>query len=467
MGQRGHVIHRPVMNRVVVVGGEQRTDRGKKLSQLAAAKRSQLAAANHNKSSAKCKKRSRQLAAAKNRTKLSRQHRQLAATNKSAKSIDTDLLLGDVTETDQQHLARHACGSSTFQNCLRCVAIRRREEIAQVAPWAVERPRHLGGAWRLGCRICAAGRLERDVQSRRRVHMHRNAGTNVCRQSISRCSVWAKFQYAGPSWSRRSWGLLRMRFAEHASSDFHRISADVFKSPSYMLKLAPVAIGGSLASSTRQAMDAQLDAVEKVSFNEGQPAALGGGQPAALGGQPAAPPGGQLAAPGQPVAPRQPAVNLDLGIGSVHDPFRGNVPQREEWLEVWADSTSTIGFRKQDAVNEKRCLSQMERRKRCKMVAVMACVVRNGTRKRLREATSVSVAVDECDTRKVIRVRCDTPEPPHQWDGVLGIIRKRYGLRAYTEHTTLPSAAGRLPLCTTCEPFSNKCKPIMQAQKIF
>ena len=88
------------------------------------------------------------------------------------------------------------------------------------------------------------------------------------------------------------------------------------------------------------------------------------------GGQPAAPPGGQLAAPGQPVAPRQPAVNLDLGIGSVHDQFRGNVPQREEWLEVWADSTSTIGFRKQDSINEKRCLAQMERRKKCKMAPV-------------------------------------------------------------------------------------------------
>ena len=120
VGQRGHVIHRPVLNRVVV-GGEQRTDdRGKKKvgeqsRQLAAAKLSQLAAASNKSSSAKCKKRSRQLAAAANTTKpRRRQHRQLAATKKSAKPIDTDLLFGDVTETDQQHLARHACGSSTF-----------------------------------------------------------------------------------------------------------------------------------------------------------------------------------------------------------------------------------------------------------------------------------------------------------------------------------------------------------------
>ena len=60
------------------------------------------------------------------------------------------------------------------------------------------------------------------------------------------------------------------------------------------------------------------------------------------------------------------------------------------------------------------------------MVGVEAEVVRENCRKRVREATSISVAFDECDTRKVIRVRCDTPEPPHQWDGVIGIVRKQY-----------------------------------------
>ena len=168
-------------------------------------------------------------------------------------------------------------------------------------------------------------------------------------------------------------------------------------------------------------MDAQLDAVENCS------AVHSPQQPAALG-QPAAP--GQLA-----------ADELDLGIGSIQDPFRGNLPQREDWVEVWADSTSTIAFRKQESVKEKRSLAQLERRRKRKMVDVEAEVVRESTRKRMREATSISVAVDECDTRKIIRVRCDTPEPPHQWDGVLGLIRRQYGVHA--EHTLPP--AGRLP----------------------
>ena len=62
---------------------------------------------------------------------------------------------------------------------------------------------------------------------------------------------------------------------------------------------------------------------------------------------------------GQPAAPSNEALQscggmLDLAIGSIHDPFRGNLPQREEWVDVWAESTSVIAFRKQAAVKETR-----------------------------------------------------------------------------------------------------------------
>ena len=117
---------------------------------------------------------------------------------------------------------------------------------------------------------------------------------------------------------------------------------------------------------------------------------------------------------------------------SIQDPFRGNVPQREDLLEVWADSSSSISFRKQEAVKEKRGELQIERRRKRGMLAIEAEAVRERCRKRLRVATSASVAFDECDTRKVVRVRCDTLDPPHQWDGVIGIIRKRYGVTSDT-----------------------------------
>ena len=117
---------------------------------------------------------------------------------------------------------------------------------------------------------------------------------------------------------------------------------------------------------------------------------------------------------GQPAAPSKEALQscggtLDLAIGSIQDPFRGNLPQRDEWVDVWAESTSVIVFRKQEAVKEKRALAQIERRRKRQMVGVEAEVVRENCRKRLREATSASVALDECDTRTVIRVMCDTP----------------------------------------------------------
>ena len=43
---------------------------------------------------------------------------------------------------------------------------------------------------------------------------------------------------------------------------------------------------------------------------------------------------------------------FDLAIGSIQDPSRVNLPQRDEWVDVWADSSSVIAFRKQEAVKE-------------------------------------------------------------------------------------------------------------------
>jgi hypothetical protein len=159
--------------------------------------------------------------------------------------------------------------------------------------------------------------------------------------------------------------------------------------------------------------------------------------------QPAAPRAGQPASPraGQPSAAAPRAASgakgraaLDAVAGYIHDPFRGRgVPQRQEWIDVWADCTSYVSIRKQEVLKEKRGervngrVNGLRRRKR-NMIRVAAVVTRKYTRKRIREATSISLAVDECDTRKVLRVRCDTPEPPYQWDGVTCICKKLYGI---------------------------------------
>ena len=97
---------------------------------------------------------------------------------------------------------------------------------------------------------------------------------------------------------------------------------------------------------------------------------------------------------------------------------------------MWADSISFVSIRKQEVLKEKRGLAPKGniRRQKQAMIRVQAKVVRESCRKRIREATSISLAVDGCDTRKVLRVRCDTLEPPYQWDGAIGICNKLYGM---------------------------------------
>ena len=57
----------------------------------------------------------------------------------------------------------------------------------------------------------------------------------------------------------------------------------------------------------------------------------------------------------------------------------------------------------------------------------MAEEARKGVRARLRESTSITVAWDESDGRKIFRARCDTPSHPYRHDCVLGVLTKRFG----------------------------------------
>ena len=97
--------------------------------------------------------------------------------------------------------------------------------------------------------------------------------------------------------------------------------------------------------------------------------------------------------------------SLDAIAGKIHGPSRGRgVPQRQEWIDVWADCTSYISIRKQEVLKEKRgervngCVGGLRKRKRA-MIRVAAEVARADCRKRMCEATSISLAVDECDAR--------------------------------------------------------------------
>ena len=314
---------------------------------------------------------------------------------------DLCLLVGGVDEDDVAHQARHAGLGQALHSgeaCARCLAIRWREEITRFSPWAAPKPRHLGGAWALGCRICSVLRSTNDLQQRRKVHIAANREHSFCKQAISRCGAWASFQV------RHGGNLpkLKLRLAAHANTDMHRLAADVANSPRFMLGIgAQPAMSFSEVEQSARVREAACFAGTSLQ------------QPAALKMQALKNTGGMV----------------DVAIGSIQDSFRGNVPRRTDFLDVWADSTTVMSLRTQVTIQEKRGAAHVvERRRKRQILAIEAEIVRQDCRKRLREASSISLAVDECDTRKVIRVRCDTPEAPYQWDGIIGVIRRRYGL---------------------------------------
>ena len=329
----------------------------------------------------------------------------------SAAAKDVDLLVGPVCETDAQHIARHA---GLRVKCIRCVEIKHREQIRCIAPWASARPTHLGGSWRMGCRICAVGRKNAAVLANRAAHIAANKKKGVCKQAISRASRWAFFQFI----NQRSTSISRLNNAlkYHAASDFHRTAMGVIaeRPTSYMVARhldAPTTVNANRWS--------PVVAPCSMTFNLTS-------RRVAAPVQPAAPRAGQLVAP-------KAIDSLDAVAGHIHDPFRGrSVPQRQEWMDVWADSTSYVSIRKHESLKEKRgelkkATSGLRKRHRA-MIRIAAEVVRADVRKTLREATSITLAVDECDTRKVLRVRCDTPEPPYQWDGAICICKKLFGI---------------------------------------
>ena len=77
----------------------------------------------------------------------------------AVKNLDGDedwsSFVGSVFESNADHIARHRGTPHHEKICLRCHYIRNKTDIQRWAPWAAPRPRHMGGAWRLGCHVRA------------------------------------------------------------------------------------------------------------------------------------------------------------------------------------------------------------------------------------------------------------------------------------------------------------------------
>jgi len=109
-----------------------------------------------------------------------------------------------------------------------------------------------------------------------------------------------------------------------------------------------------------------------------------------------------------------------------------------DWLEAWAETTSSISWNKQETLNKKKHVAWVDgkevahgrpfirglRRRRVKQTKIMAETQKRKHRQWLGEATSITLSVDESKRRKLIRFKCDSKEPPFWRSGVLGIIGK-------------------------------------------
>ena len=136
--------------------------------------------------------------------------------------------------------------------------------------------------------------------------------------------------------------------------------------------------------------------------------------------------------------------------------LRGNVPSAEEWRDAWAMLSETSSLRKCARVRRKQKLSTNDptegrlRKRRRKQLCVMAEVLRVEAREVLRNATSISLSLDESKYRKVVRYRADVPAPVggvaqnvgasgYCRSGVLGILdcRKSHAAEFEEDHAAM------------------------------
>ena len=271
----------------------------------------------------------------------SQKKRQPLATRKAFGAV-----CGSVDETAEQHLERHS-GAADAKNCVRCNFIRRRDAWMAMCPlmagskesFLIERPTYLGGAWGLGCSVCQRAR-----RGRKRPREESGATTKTPRRDHRhepRASKWARCGFNGNIDPRHANNIFKL----HMNTLGHRAA------------LLEMQWGPATAPSLEPRAGAAVGAPAEV-----------GCDGVAVGAQ-----------------------DLDL--------LRGRVPQGQDWLDAWVDSSRS--FRGQAASAKKRAQScpRLEgksrtgslRHVRRKQTRVMAEVVRQKMRRHLKEATCISL----------------------------------------------------------------------------
>ena len=274
--------------------------------------------------------------------------------------------VGTVEETDAEHLQRHT--GLARRSCPRCLYLVRRSEMERQATsrggikWLSQRPSFLGGSWALGCCVCAAARKSEVIVQARRERAARGQHQACARAGCK----WARYEVCR---SLNTYVGQHGRFVntatllqQHAHSKAHVEAIQLLDTSENHLRFAEV-------------------------------------------------------------------VQVDTLTAAGEAAFAGLVPQPTDWKNAWAENSSCVSFHKQQTIADKKGEAQAGscvRKQRLKMLAVQAEQERTHVWKRLREATSVCLSMDEGKARKVLRVRCDTREPPYSFGGVIGFLDTAY-----------------------------------------
>ena len=312
-------------------------------------------------------------------------------------AVDAALLVGDARETESEHRRRHPAGRDWASSCPRCEYYKHRvvwEEVARTrgprsrprvageTSWLVQKPSFLGGPWGLGCCLCAAGCASGSLRRRRSAIQKAYAKDGIQHQRV--CRMNTKFARYEHRVHRKS--TMVGDIEAHASSQLHKLVRDNMIAPAEHLALAPL---------------------------------LPDPESAACGADPES-----TACGADPESAACGARGKELA--TIAELFKGRVPQLQEWVDAWADCSSAVSFLKQEEISRKRHKVHHTRRHIGKMALVMGEVARMRARKTLKAATSITIALDESKTRKVLRFCCDTPTPPYVAHGLIGTLRLSY-----------------------------------------
>ena len=299
----------------------------------------------------------------------------------------------DMMETDEEHKLRHP----TFhRSCPRCLFLKHGHHWRRIAawkvdsetciPWLAPRPPHMGGAWALGCRACAAI-LERRDDTLSATKKKKEPGRGKCQAKL-RANNWARFRVTRLMTTRQVAGAI----SNHNSSAFHR-KAVLYHTSEIHAASKTESRGPDLAASSTE--QAGLTAAPSLTIEVG-------------------------------LTTDEQATDEQVEAEAL---LKGRVPQLQDWIDAWASASSTTSYRKENRVRQKRSQGRTSsniRTRRRKQVRVIADVIRDQHRQALTAATSTSLAVGSRGKYKVARFRCDSHHHPYYVDGLLGTFHCGY-----------------------------------------